>query len=157
MELVPGRTNELIIQADAPGSYSGYCAEFCGQGHSFMQLVVVAQMPDEYDAWVESQAEDAPEAETELAQEGARLFQESICSNCHTVRGVSVATVEAGPELAHLASRRTLAARATANTRSQLANWILDPQNIKPGTNMPATPMTGEELDALITFLGVGE
>lgn len=157
MELVPGRTNELIIQADAPGSYSGYCAEFCGQGHSFMQLIVTAQMPDEYEAWAAGQAEDAPEPESELAQEGARLFQEFICSNCHTVRGVSEATVEAGPDLTHLAGRSTLAARAAPNTRSQLANWILDPQDIKPGANMPSTPMTGEELDALITFFGVGE
>ncbi len=157
MELVPGRTNELIIQADAPGAYSGYCAEFCGQGHSFMQLIVVAQMPDEYEAWVEEQAADAPEPETELAQEGARLFQEFICSNCHTVRGISEAAVEAGPDLTHLASRGTLAARATPNTRSQLANWILDPQDIKPGANMPSTPMTGQELDALIAFFGVSE
>lgn len=157
MELVPGRTNELMIQADAPGSYSGYCAEFCGQGHSFMQLVVVAQMPDEYEAWASGQAEDAAVADGERAQEGARLFQEFICSNCHTVRGVSEAAVEAGPDLTHLASRGTLAARAVPNTRSQLANWILDPQDVKPGANMPSTPMTGEELDALIAFFGVGE
>lgn len=157
MELVPGRTNELMIQADAPGAYSGYCAEFCGQGHSFMQFTVVAQMPEDYERWLEGQQEDAPEPESELAQEGERLFQEFICSNCHTVRGVSEAAVEAGPDLTHLASRSTLAARTLPNTQSQLANWITDPQGIKPGNNMPATPMTGEELDALIAFLRVEE
>src|SRR5690625_1617748 len=51
MELVPGRTNELVIQADAPGVYSGFCAEFCGLGHSHMRLLVVAQMPDDYERW----------------------------------------------------------------------------------------------------------
>ncbi len=157
MELVPGRTNQLIIQADAPGAYSGFCAEFCGPGHSHMRLVVVAQMPADYEAWVERQAADAPEPDTELAQEGREVFERLICSNCHTVRGVSQATEGVAPDLTHLSSRSTLAARALPNTRQHLANWILSPQEIKPGTQMPPTPMSGRDLDALIAFLGVRE
>jgi len=156
-ELVPGRTNELVIQADAPGVYEGFCAEFCGQGHSHMRLLVVAQMPDEYEQWTEQQAADASPPDTELAEQGREVFERLICSNCHSVRGVAEAAVEAGPDLTHLGSRSTLAARTLPNTRSQLANWITDPQGIKPGTRMPATPMTGQELDALIEFLGVAE
>lgn len=157
MELVPGRTNELVIQADAPGVYSGFCAEFCGPGHSHMRIMVIAQMPDEFEAWAQGQAEDYSPPDTELAEQGQEVFQRLICSNCHTVRGISEAAVEVGPDLTHLGTRSTLAARTLANTRSQLANWITDPQGIKPGNNMPATPMTGQELDALIEFLGVAE
>ena len=122
-----------------------------------MRLLVVAQMPEDYERWAAEQAEDASPPDTELAGQGQEVFERLICSNCHTVRGVSEAAVEAGPDLTHLGSRSTLAARTLPNTRSQLANWITDPQGIKPGNNMPATPMTGEELNALIEFLGVAE
>ncbi len=155
MELVPGWSNELVIQADAPGSFDGFCAEYCGPQHANMRLLVIAQMPDEYREWEERQAEDAPAPESDLAAEGQEVFSRLICSNCHTVRGISEAAVDVGPDLTHLASRGTLAARLLPNTRSQLANWIMDPQSLKPGSNMPATPMTGRELDALIEFLGV--
>ena len=38
-----------------------------------------------------------------------------------------------GPDLTHLASRRTIAAGTLPNTAADLARWITDPQRIKPG------------------------
>jgi cytochrome c oxidase subunit 2 len=40
------------------------------------------------------------------------------------------------------------------NTVGYLAGWILDPQSIKPGANMPANPMQPAELHALLAYLG---
>ena len=157
LELVPGRTNELVIQADAPGSYLGVCAEFCGLQHANMRFSVIAQMPDDFDGWAEAQAEDASPPDTALASEGQEVFQRLICSNCHTVRGVSETASTVAPDLTHLSSRSTLAARTIPNTRSNLASWIMDPQLAKPGSNMPSTPMSGRELDALLEFLGAGQ
>jgi cytochrome c oxidase subunit II len=35
-----------------------------------------------------------------------------------------------------------------------LAAWIRDPQKHKPGTNMPAVPLSQDDLDALVAYLG---
>jgi cytochrome c oxidase subunit 2/cytochrome aa3-600 menaquinol oxidase subunit 2 len=42
MDAVPGRSNVLRIEADAPGVYYGLCAEFCGPGHARHGFRVVA-------------------------------------------------------------------------------------------------------------------
>ena len=53
----------------------------------------------------------------------------------------------------HFASRRTIAAGTLPNTRGNLAAWILDPQRIKPGANMPANALSPSDLDALLAYL----
>lgn len=42
MDAIPGHRNMLRIQANAPGTYHGLCAEFCGTGHSRHGFRVVA-------------------------------------------------------------------------------------------------------------------
>ncbi|WP_188512972.1 cytochrome c oxidase subunit II [Blastomonas aquatica] len=42
MDAVPGKLNRHLIQADAPGTYLGVCAEYCGIGHDRMRFEVVA-------------------------------------------------------------------------------------------------------------------
>ncbi|MEH3036112.1 MAG: cytochrome c oxidase subunit II [Sphingomonas adhaesiva] len=42
MDAIPGQTNRLRIEADAPGTYQGECAEYCGTGHGNHGFVVVA-------------------------------------------------------------------------------------------------------------------
>ncbi len=39
------------------------------------------------------------------------------------------------------------------NNRGNLAGWIMNPQTIKPGNKMPPTPLTAEELLALLAYL----
>ncbi|OOG21016.1 cytochrome c oxidase subunit II [Thioalkalivibrio denitrificans] len=51
LDAIPGRTNVLRLQADAPGSYRGQCAEFCGTGHAHMHFTVIAHDPEDFDAW----------------------------------------------------------------------------------------------------------
>lgn len=51
LDMFPGRTNVLRLQADVPGQYRGQCAEFCGLGHAHMQFVVHAHDADDYAAW----------------------------------------------------------------------------------------------------------
>lgn len=41
LDAVPGRINRARLSADAPGSYEGLCAEFCGLGHTTMRFNVV--------------------------------------------------------------------------------------------------------------------
>jgi cytochrome c oxidase subunit II len=71
---------------------------------------------------------------------------------CHTVRGTAAGGT-VGPDLTHLASRRTLAAATVPNTRGWLGGWVMDPQGIKPGAKMPPNDMRPDELQALLTYL----
>src|SRR3546814_15122643 len=54
MDMIPGRTNRLLIQADAPGIYKGQCAEYCGGPHALMGFVVVAHTPQDFARWKDS-------------------------------------------------------------------------------------------------------
>ncbi len=54
-DLVPGRTNRMWFKVDAPGTYPGQCAEFCGLQHAKMKFDVVALEKEEFEAWVEEQ------------------------------------------------------------------------------------------------------
>lgn len=83
---------------------------------------------------------------------GQEVFLTRTCVMCHTVRDIR-AFSRAGPDLSNIASRPTLAAGTLPNTRGYLAGWILNPQNLKPGTKMPATLLKPEELHALLAFL----
>jgi cytochrome c oxidase cbb3-type subunit III len=84
-------------------------------------------------------------------ERGRDVFLWGPCALCHTIRGTqALATV--GPDLTHLASRETLAG-VLPNTRGNLAGWILNPQNLKPGTQMPPTHLSQQDLDALVAFL----
>jgi cytochrome c oxidase subunit 2 len=152
LDLIPGQTNSMWLQADEPGAYWGECAEFCGTQHAKMQFVVVAKPWDEYVAWLGQQRQPAREPSDPLAQQGLQVFLTTGCIQCHRIAGTE-ATGKLGPDLTHLASRRTLAAGAIPNTLGNLSGWITDPQHTKPGTLMPPTDLTGTELQALLAYL----
>jgi cytochrome c oxidase subunit 2 len=113
---------------------------------------VVAEAPDQFAAWAEQQRRPAAAPADEAAQRGQQVFLGSSCIQCHTVRGTS-ATGKLGPDLTHIASRQTLAAASMPNNRGTLGGWIVNPQNLKPGSKMPATALTSEELLALLEYL----
>jgi len=58
-DVVPGRTNQMWLNAESTGSFSGQCAEFCGLSHADMLLTVVAQEPDEFEEWIQGELVDA--------------------------------------------------------------------------------------------------
>jgi len=152
IDLVPGRTNTLWIQADQPGAFRGQCAEFCGLQHAKMAFFVIAEPEDRFAAWVEAYLRPARTPETERARVGQQVFLESQCSMCHTVRG-SGAWGKVAPDLTRFAIRRTIGAGTLANNRGNLAGWIVDPQRIKPGNHMPPTALEAERLQALLEYL----
>lgn len=155
MDLVPGRTNALALEASAPGEWRGQCAEFCGVQHAMMAFVVVALPPDEWEAWAASQRRPAvaPDSADSLAVADQQAFLGSGCVLCHAVRGTR-ALAAAGPDLTHLASRRTLAGGILPNTAGHRYGWVADPQALKPGSKMPAVPLTSGELHAIVRYLG---
>jgi len=155
-DLIPGHPTSLWIQADAPGTYQGQCAEFCGYQHAHMRLLVIAESRPSFDAWLARQREPAPEPADDATRRGRELFLTGPCVLCHTIGGTT-AGARVGPDLTHVASRTTIASGTLPNTTGHLAGWILDPQRIKPGTRMPATPLEGSDLQALLAYLGTLE
>jgi cytochrome c oxidase subunit 2 len=151
-DLIPGRTAIIRLRADKPGVYRGQCAEFCGLEHAMMALQVSADPPAQYEAWAAGQREPAPAPLTAEQQRGQKVFLDSTCVMCHTIAGTT-AQARLGPDLSHLASRRTIAAGMLPNNRGHLAGWIADPQSIKPGVNMPANALPADDLQALLAYL----
>jgi cytochrome c oxidase subunit 2 len=151
-DLIPGRTALLQFRVDRPGVYRGQCAEFCGFEHALMAFTVVADPPAQYEAWAARQRMPAPAPASDLQKEGLAVFMRSTCAMCHSVAGTD-AGARLGPDLTHLAGRSTLASGTLPNTPQHLAAWILDPQRFKKGANMPATPLSPRELDALMAYL----
>jgi cytochrome c oxidase subunit 2 len=150
---VPGRTAVLQFRADKPGVYRGQCTEFCGWQHALMGFVVVAEPPEQFEQWKQAGLSPSPEPTDPAAQRGKQLFQSVSCAMCHTVSG-TLAQGKQAPDLSKVAGRMTLAAGTLANTPANLAAWIADPQKLKPGTNMPATPLSKEDLAAIVAYLG---
>jgi cytochrome c oxidase subunit II len=152
-DLIPGRPAELVIQADRPGRFDGRCAEFCGLQHAHMQLAVIAESPESFEAWRAAQRQPAAPPADDLTRRGQDLFVRGSCALCHTIRGTA-AGARTGPDLTHLASRVTLAAGTMPNTVGHLAGWIIDPQHVKPGVTMPSMGLAPEELHPLLAYLG---
>jgi cytochrome c oxidase subunit 2 len=152
IDLIPGRGNVIWLQADTPGMYRGQCAEFCGVQHANMALVVTVEPEAQFQAWLASQRADAPEPQSAAEVHGRQLFERGTCALCHAVQGTT-AGARFGPDLTHLASRATLAGGELPNTAPYLSQWLADPQRIKPGSRMPATGLSGQNLQDLVAYL----
>lgn len=153
LDLIPGRRNRLMIEADRPGLYRGQCAEFCGVGHAKMALYAVVVSREQFDAWLERQRSAAAEPATARAREGARLFHATGCPLCHAVRGHG-AWATTGPDLTHVGSRLTIGAGLLDNTPAALALWIARNSAVKPGSRMPDyADLPADTRDALAAYL----
>ncbi len=99
-DVLPGRYTQTWFNADKPGRYELFCAEYCGMGHSAMLGEIVVMKPADFDAWLAdarrsgSPAVDASLTEEDrvdprqsLPEQGRRLSSEYGCLKCHTVDG----------------------------------------------------------------------
>ena len=153
-DLITGRTALLQTRADQPGVYRGQCAEFCGLEHAMMGLLVIAEPQAKYDVWIASQRQPAAEPTDAVAVRGKQVFQSSSCAMCHAITGADFAGAQHAPDLTHVGSRQTLASGTLKHTPQEMAAWIRDPQVFKPGTSMPATPLSQDDLQAVVAYLG---
>ncbi|HML27954.1 MAG TPA: cytochrome c oxidase subunit II [Hyphomicrobium sp.] len=150
-DLIPGQVNTTWIQAKKPGTYLGQCAEYCGAQHAHMAIRVVAEPADKFDAWRNDQLKSAAPPASDNGKAGLAVF-ERRCAGCHTVRGTNAGGIY-GPDLSHLMTRATLADGTILNAGGYLAGWIADPQHIKPGSRMPRVALSGDELQAVTSYL----
>jgi cytochrome c oxidase subunit 2 len=161
-DVVPGRENHILMQADHPGTYTGQCAEFCGLQHGRMLVRVRALSAEDWDAWVANQKRPGVEpAEGSLASQGMDLFLEPLsggrgsCVACHAVGGTEAGS-PAAPELTHFAdpTHECFAGCNWETTdRDALEAWLRNPDAVRMGSKMPNYHLSEDEIDALVAYL----
>jgi cytochrome c oxidase subunit II len=152
IDMLPGHPNRVLLYADHPGRYRGQCAEFCGLQHAHMALSVYADPPGRFRAWLAHMATPRTSPRTTDERRGEQVFMSNQCASCHAIRGTA-ARGRVGPDLTHLRTRATLAALTIPNRRVDLDRWIHDPQDIKPGANMPALKLNASEWRSVLAYL----
>ncbi len=149
MDMIPGRTNRLSLQATKAGVFRGPCAEYCGTSHALMAFTAVAMPPADFEVWLAQKAVPS----SGVAAPGQAAFLGNGCGACHTVLGTDARGV-IGPDLSHIGSRETLGAGILPNTEATLARFIARPDAFKPGSKMPAYAMLpDEELRSIAAWL----
>ncbi|MDW9445522.1 cytochrome C oxidase subunit II [Sinorhizobium meliloti] len=152
LDMIPGHTNTLTLQATKAGISRGQCAEYCGGPHAFMSFYVIAMPDDQFSSWLAGEAGDASAAKPDQAA-GQALFLSSGCAACHRVRGTD-ARGTIGPDLTHVGSRHSLAAATLENDVAAFVRWIRDGQHVKPENLMPPFEIfTDDELRQLAAYL----
>jgi cytochrome c oxidase subunit II len=138
-DLVPGEVQHLKLtpNPDLSEVIPGQCAEYCWLGHADMRFTVHVQQQADFDTWVAAQLVPSPiPAEGTAAAAGYETFTQ-LCVACHQAHvtgpgGVEEIGTRLAPDLTHFGSRETLAAAIMANTSEHLAQWIDNPESLKP-------------------------
>jgi cytochrome c oxidase subunit II len=151
MDAIPGKTNHTWFLADAIATYQGECSEYCGAEHAYMRFDVVVESAEDFKSWVQNQQAIAQPA-IGPAVPGETAFFSSGCPACHAING-SKAQGKIGPNLTHIASRKIIAGGVLPFTPQDLAHWLANPQDVKPGSKMPNMNLTQQKINDLVIFL----
>jgi cytochrome c oxidase subunit 2 len=76
-DVLPGRYSSMWFEATKPGRYHLFCAEYCGTQHSGMVGAIVVLEPRDYEQWLAGASGQAG------PDDGARLFEQYNCRDCH--------------------------------------------------------------------------
>lgn len=156
MDAVPGRYTYAWFQAK-PGTYTLYCAEYCGTAHSLMLATLEVVPKEEYEKR-KSGATAVPAAATsqDPVALGKTLFQTKGCNACHSVDG----TPGVGPSLKGVFGHKVRLAdgREVVADENYIRSSILNPTaDVVEGFNPVMPPYAGllseEELNALIAYI----
>lgn len=149
VDMIPGHTNTITLVADEPGVVRGQCAEYCGGAHALMAFPVVTLAEEDFSDWLDREA--GPAAAN--GSRGEQAFLQAGCGGCHTVRGTA-AQGSVGPDLTHVAGRRTIGAGILPTDRAAFLAWLDRHQSIKPDNLMPEYDLlTDQERGAIADYL----
>ncbi|HWB72020.1 MAG TPA: c-type cytochrome [Egibacteraceae bacterium] len=93
-----------------------------------------------------------PAAEGGQPERGRHLIAHYGCGACHTIPGVPEAKGRAAPPLISFGQRAFIAGNLP-NTPENLARWIMNPQEVEPGTAMPNLNVTEEDAVDIAAYL----
>jgi cytochrome c oxidase subunit II len=150
-DALPGRYTQTWFNADRPGRYEIFCAEYCGLTHSGMLAELVVMPASDFDAWLTAQrrglasSQDAAPVPGErvtpssnIVEAGQRLAAENGCLKCHSVDG----TRHIGPTWTdlYLREERLSNGKTVVADEAYLTKSMMDPsadivagfQNVMP-------------------------
>ena len=174
LDVIPGNNHPLLFKADmnATGKkFRGLCAEFCGAQHAHMDFDVYVDDQNTFNRWVSVQQQAAtplstsaackpPIPQSDLVACGAKFFAQGACVGCHGIVGVNLngyndpkALGLVGPNLTHFGSRDLIAGGVLENNPQNLALWLHNPQDVKPGNDMPDLGLSQDQINALVAYL----
>jgi len=84
-DVVPGRNNYVWFKAESPGPAEVFCAEYCGDRHSYMRSQIIALNEQEFQTWY-----DSPESESTTGldeRDAIAVMTRLACTSCHGVEG----------------------------------------------------------------------
>jgi cytochrome c oxidase subunit 2 len=85
MDAVPGRYTSWWFTPREKGTYTIFCAEYCGDAHSTMRSKLVVESQEEYDAWFR---ENADPSQLPPAEWGEKIYAgKGACLACHSLDG----------------------------------------------------------------------
>jgi cytochrome c oxidase subunit 2 len=168
-DALPGRYTQTWFNADRPGRYQVFCAEYCGLSHSGMLAELVVMPPDEFDAWLAEQrrgeglAQDAALSAGEAVRPGSSLVEQGRfvavqqgCLKCHSVDG----SRHIGPSFLDLYRRqeKLSTGELVVADEAYLTRSMMDPaaqvvagfQNVMPSFQGRMTP---PEVAAVVEYL----
>ena len=86
-DLVPGKIVSAWFEPTRPGTYTLFCAQYCGTAHSAMLGRIIVLSPSAYAAWLAGDGNGttagALATGTTVSSAGSRLFQQYGCNICH--------------------------------------------------------------------------
>ncbi len=89
-DMVPGLANNRTwFEATKVGTYTIFCAEYCGLQHSYMLSEVVVMEPEDFWAWYEDPDAMVVEVteDVNLALLGRQVVERNGCLACHSLDG----------------------------------------------------------------------
>src|SRR5205085_4614736 len=117
-----------------------------------MGFLVVADTPADFDRWLARRAGAGTGPTSEATARGQLVFMREACAGCHTIRNTP-ATGTVGPDLSDFGSRQWIGSVTLPNTPGNLAGWIRDSQQAKPGNLMPPISLSPADIDAVVAYL----
>lgn len=153
MDMFPGRETRMALEPTRVGAFRGQCAEFCGTSHALMAFPVIVLPPEEFEAWLAKEREDAAAPADASAERGREVFLAEGCGGCHAVRGTP-AKGAVGPDLTHVGGRRTIGAGTLPASVEAFGQWLARTDHIKPDVRMPTyRELAEQDLIDLASYL----
>ena len=152
IDMVPGRRNTVLLDADRAGVFRGQCAEFCGLQHAHMAFLVYADPPNRVPRLARGTGEAGGSSREHGRTRGnAGLRPRAVCRLPPDPGHGRGRHRRPGPD----APRRSLddRRRHAPQDGRDLAGWIRDPQHVKPGNRMPAVRLPVADVTRLVAYL----
>ena len=99
-----------------------------------------------------SRPDEAPQASGVDVDRGRLALAQHACHACHTIPGVTGPQAYVGPPLAGIASRQLIAGML-ANEPDNMVRWLVETQQVKPGTAMPQLGVSQRDARDMAAYL----